>query len=320
MSQKKIKRISCILPCFNESLNIDFAYKSIVDVWTTESLDDSYECEMIFVDDGSDDDTAEKIIRLTEMDRRVKLIELSRNFGKEVALTAGIHYSDSDAIILLDTDMQYPVEKIPEFLSAWESGYDIVIGKRDAKKTNNLVEKYGSKLFYIIMNAISEHEVISGALDFRLMDKKVVTEFNKFTEHDRTTRVLIDWLGFKKHYLHYIEKERQFGIPGYTFSKRLKLAINSFILHSFFPMEFIGYFGGMISLISLTGGIFMFVIKFMLSDPYRWNLSGSTLLGALNTFLTGLVLISLGVTAHYIATIQRETTNRPLYVIRNIFE
>jgi polyisoprenyl-phosphate glycosyltransferase len=311
------KLISLILPCFNEEANIRFAYDSILEQWKKSDILQRYNYELVFIDDGSRDNTVGEVHNLIQIDKQVKLIELSRNFGKENALTAGLHQCLGNAAIMLDVDMQYPVEKLPEFITEWEKGFEVVVGIRDQKKTSNVIEKLGSKLFYSIMAKISETKIISGALDYRLIDRKVIKQFNRLTEHSRITRALIDWLGFKKTYISYTEKSRTYGVPAYNFAKRLQLALNSFVTHSFFPMIATGYLGLLIMCVTFPAGTFLFFNKFVFGDPINLNASSSVYLGILNAFLTGVTLACFGLTSNYIANIQKEAMNRPLFIVRN---
>jgi polyisoprenyl-phosphate glycosyltransferase len=311
-----MKTISIIIPCHNESENIPFAVNQIQK--TVDQIQ-NYEWELIFVDDGSTDATILELQKALETEKRIKIVELSRNFGKEVALSAGISLCTGDACIVIDADMQYPIDKLPEFIASWESGNDVVIGIRDQKNTNNIVEKIGSNMFYWIMDRISDTTILKGALDYRLLDRKVIDEYNKFTEHGRMMRSLVDWLGFRRDFVHYNEQPRLYGTPSYSFVKRVKLALNTFVSHSYFPMKVVGYLGVLISATTFPIGLVIITNKYMFKDPFGWNFTGSFSAGLLNIFLTGIILTSLGLIANYIANIQNEVTNRPLFVIRKIY-
>jgi polyisoprenyl-phosphate glycosyltransferase len=311
--QKKI--ISLIIPCFNEEQNITEAYSHITNFWKTLKYDVDY--EMVFIDDGSRDATSGKVLEIAKIDSKVKLLQFSRNFGKEIATTAGIQNCTGDACIMYDADLQYPIEKLPDFLDKWFAGADVVIGMRDKKKTNNLVEKFGSFMFYKLVNMTAETEVEAGALDFRLIDRVVIEEFNRLTERGRMTRALIDWLGFKRDYVSYVENERFAGEASYSFNKRVKLALSTFLSTSLFPLKFAGYLGIWISVITGPLGIVMAINKYFLADILNWNTTGATQVGVLTAFLIGINLMCMGLVALYVANIHIEVTNRPLYVIKN---
>lgn len=304
--------ISIIIPCFNEEENIQDCYNELLKVWTKLPL---YDYEFVFVNDGSSDFTVLAITKLQLTDNRVKLIEFSRNFGKEIAISAGFRYCNGEAAMIVDADLQYPVEKIPEFITLWENGSEVVIGLRDKKKTANLIEKYGSKLFYWIMGKIGEIKIIPGALDFRLIDREIIDHFNTFTERNRMARALVDWLGFDRSFVNYQEKPRNKGTASYSFGKRLKLATESFILHSLFPLKFAGYLGIFITVFAGFVGLSALINQFVWNRD-NFNFSGAFLLGLLNLFLIGIVLICLGLIALYIANIHTEVVNRPLFVVK----
>jgi polyisoprenyl-phosphate glycosyltransferase len=306
--------ISLIVPCYNEQESIELAVHEITKFW--KKIEHNYDYEIVCVDDGSRDKTSQIIEKLSVKNPNVKLVQFSRNFGKEIATTAGIAYCSGDACIMYDADMQYPIEKIPDFLAKWKLGADVVVGIRDKKKTSNIIEKVGSFAFYKLVNMIAEIQIRSGALDFRLMDRSVINEFNKFTERGRMTRALIDWLGFKRDYVFYTEGPRVAGEASYDFSKRLALAFNTFISTSLLPLKLAGYLGVIITIISGLVGLFTAVNKFVFNDPLGLGITGSTQVGILSVFLTGINLISLGLIALYIANIHTEVANRPLYVVK----
>jgi dolichol-phosphate mannosyltransferase len=310
------KVISLILPCYNEQDSIAFAYKQITNFWQKKIK--KYDYEIIFIDDGSYDNSLSEIQKILKKDSKVKLLEFSKNFGKEIALTAGINNCQGDSCLMLDVDLQYPIESIPDFIQKWEEGFEVVIGVRERKETKNIIEKIGSFLFYKVMGIISETMIVPGALDYRMLDRKAIDSFNRFTERGRITRNLIDWMGFKQTYILYKEKARLRGEASFTFVKRFKLAFDGFISHSLVPLKLAGYLGLFITLTTGITGVFALITQIMLF--YRTQsliFSAPFLLGLLNSFLIGIVLICLGLMALYIANIHTEVINRPIYILRN---
>ncbi len=305
------KKISIVVPFFNEEKNLSLLYPAINK--GIEPLS-KYTFEFIFVDDGSTDKSYSVIEELAKKDARIIPIQFSRNFGKEYATTAGIRESKGDAVIMLDADLQYPPELIPKFVEKWEQGAEVVIGVRTENNNEGFIKRQGSRLFYFIMNLISDTEILSKATDFRLMDRIVVDEFNKLSEHSRITRGLIDWLGFRRETIPFVAPERKFGIASYDFIKLLDLGITSFVSHSTFPLRLAGYVGFCIVLVSLPLGIFMFLSRYIFTNFY--NFSGTAILAVIMLFLIGVVLCCLGLVALYIANINTEVSSRPLYVIR----
>jgi polyisoprenyl-phosphate glycosyltransferase len=306
--------LSLIVPCHNEEENIPDLYFKFKEVW--QALQNQYEYELIFIDDGSSDGSVEAIEKLHKTDPMVKLVELSRNFGKEVALSAGVHECNGDACIFLDADLQYPIDILPQFLTKWSEGYEVVVGIRDKKNTNNLIETVGSKMFYLIINNLSEIKIQSGALDYRLLDRKVIEVYKQFSERNRMTRALIDWLGFKRTTISYTELARTKGTPSYSFIKRFKLALWTMVTQSLFPLRFAGYLGIYVTLFSGLLGVYLLLDSYVFDDQLPGAFSGPFMIGVLTVFLNGLTLSCLGLIALYIENIHIEVMDRPLYVIR----
>ncbi len=303
--------LSLVVPSHNEELNVPILYSEICKV--LEEINVTY--EIIFVDDGSTDNTIETVKKIQKKDSGVRLISFSKNFGKEMATTAGLHFATGEIIMMIDADGQHPPQLIPKFIDEWRKGNKIVIGLRDSNKGEGFIKRYGSRIFYRIFNRLSGFKLEPGSTDFRLIDKSVQKEFNKLTEHNRITRGLIDWLGFSKSYIHFNARERQSGQASYSTKKLLKLAFNSFYSLSFAPLYFFGYVGALITALSLLVGIFVLVEQYMLSDPLNLNMTGSASLGILIVFLIGIVLASEGIMSVYISKIYSEVNGKPLYVV-----
>lgn len=305
------KKISIIIPVYNEEKNVPQLYAELAKVIAT--LSDRYVFEFIFVNDGSCDKSLAAIEKLAKDDQRVRVIDFSRNFGKEAATSAGCHESTGDAAIMIDADLQHPVEQIPEFIKCWEKGAEVVVGVRSKNKGEGLTKKIGSRLFYKIINAISELKIIPGSTDFRLIDRMPLDEFNQLEEKSRMTRALIDWIGFRREYVYFEAKERMHGEASYSFFKLLRLAFNSMISLSLFPLKLGGYLGIVITFFSGGLGLYIIISEFILHTNYfTWP----AILAVMNVFLIGIVLICLGFIALYIANIHNEVNNRPMYIIR----
>jgi polyisoprenyl-phosphate glycosyltransferase len=307
------KLISIIVPLYNEEKNISLLYGAITDLWA-KKMSSLYDLEIVFVNDGSRDGSSAEVEKLAVSDGRVRLIEFSRNFGKEVATSAGLQHAQGDAAIMIDADLQHPVAVMPELIAKWEAGADMVIGVRTRTKGNDLLRKLGSGLFYRILNQIGEVQIVPNATDYRIIDRCVLDEFNRFTERGRITRGLLDWLGFTKDYVYFEADERHHGQPAYNKLKLLKLAMSTFVAHSLLPLKLAGYLGLFIVLTSGPLGAFIFVVKYFMGNFL--NFSGPAILAVINLFLVGITLSSLGIIALYIGQIHSEVTNRPLYVIK----
>jgi len=310
--RNKIRIVSIVIPVYNEQANLEWHYKKIDSFFKSINQDFT----ITYVDDGSTDDSLKIIKEIqTKNPKNIKFISLSRNFGKEAATSAGLSMCDGDVAVIMDGDGQHPVELIEKFITHWESGYDMVVGVRSSNKGEGFIKKYGSKIFYKLLKFISGREVISGVTDFRLIDRKVVVEFNKLTERNRVTRNLLDWLGYKRIEVPFIADERHAGKATYTFRKLFKLAMNGFISHSTRPLKLIALLGLIISVVSAFSGILLTIQKYVFSDPFGLSVTGSALLALFVTFLVGIVLVCQGLLALYLESVYYETQNRPLYII-----
>ena len=313
MSEAKKKKISVVIPVHNEAEGIEhFISKLLLPVIETIN---KYSFEVIFIDDGSSDDTLNILHRLVKKRNNLKIIAFSKNFGKEAALSAGYHYATGDAVISIDSDGQQPPKLIPKFISAWEAGAKVVIGVRDHYTKHGVVARLGSKLFYRLFRLMGGKEIVPGTTDFCLLDRVALDEFNKLAEHSRITRGLVDWIGFSREYVYYTYDARFAGKPSYSFKKLFRLAIDSFVSMSSTPLVIFGYIGIVITILSFILGMFCLINQYILGDPLGLYWPGAVHMAILITFLVGLVLISQAITAIYIANIYTEAKNRPLYII-----
>jgi len=303
------KKITLIIPVFNEADNINAFYEATCAV--LEGLD-NYTWEFLFVNDGSEDNSWQIIKQLAERDARVKGICLSRNFGKEVALTAGAEsVNDADAVIFIDADLQHPPCVIRDLVAKWEQGFLIVATKRKTIQYS-AIRKLGAKLFYYLLNRFSNIKIEPNSTDFRLLDRKVLNVLNTFEERTRFFRGLIDWMGFKKTYVVFSAPNRNSGHSNFNFRKLFDLAINSFTSFSLFPLRIAGYLGATIILLTILLLTYMLISHCFLGQVY-------TILAyfvVLNTFLFGVVLAAIGLIALYIGHIHTEVVRRPLYIVQ----
>jgi glycosyltransferase involved in cell wall biosynthesis len=311
LAPSKTTLISVIVPVRNEAANLPELYRQLVRVFIR--LPD-YRYEFIFVDDGSTDKSVRVIQKLEKSDNKIRLIRLARNFGKEIATTAGLHKARGQAAIMIDADLQHPPSLIPEMISKWrENGYDVVIGRRrNTKSSASFIKRATSQWFYLFINRIANVEIVPNTTDYRLLDKVVIREFNRFTERNRMTRGLIDWLGFSRTYVDFVPAKRLYGRATYNYRALIKLALSTVVSLSFFPLRVAGYLGVIIVLLSAPLGIFIFIDRYLLSNSFHF--SGIAIVAVMLLFLVGIVLISLGLMALYIADIYGEVVNRPLYV------
>jgi len=304
------KLISIIVPLHNEEKNVSLLY---AEMQKTLTQIQNYDFEIIFVNDGSADGTQSELNKIQETDSKIQIIDFSRNFGKEMATTAGINAAKGEACIMIDGDLQHPIEKIPELIAKWEKGAEVVVGVRKSNKGYGLIKKLGSYFFYKLINQMSEIKIISGSTDFRLLDRVVMDEFNRFKEKNRMTRALIDWMGFRRDYVFFEVGERFHGNPSYSMWKLVKLAFNSMVSLSLFPLRIAGYLGVIITLFSGLLGAYMLITNYIIETI---NFSGPAILAVVILFMIGIVLTCLGLITLYIANIHSEVVGRPLYIVR----
>ncbi|MFU2210876.1 glycosyltransferase family 2 protein [Solidesulfovibrio sp. C21] len=302
-------KISLVVPVYNEGKGLCALRDSVVAVM--DGLPYDWDC--LFVDDGSRDGSWAVIESLADADPRFKGLMFSRNFGKEMALTAGVEASiNADAVICLDADLQHPPEVIPELIAKWEEGYDIVATIREKVADYTLVKKIGSKGFYWFMRRFTDLDLPPNSTDFRLLDKKVVRTLAKFTEGSRMFRGIIDWMGYKKTYISFCAPARSQGEPAYSVKKLFNLAINSFTSFSLVPLRLTGYLGLGIMAVTLPLLVLMVLANWFIGA----NITPIAFFTVFNTLLIGVVLCALGMMSLYIGHIHTEVVNRPLYIVR----
>lgn len=309
--RSKSPLVSLIIPVHNETGNLEWHHSKIVEFLKTNDIS----AELIYIDDGSTDDSLQVIQKLASKDSNTQYISLSRNFGKEAATSAGIKQSSGDVVVMIDADGQHPIELIKQFLDEWRNGFDVVIGVRTYSYKESMVKRAGSKLYNVVTSSLSDTDTPSNSTDFRLIDRRVADEFNALTEHNRITRGLIDWLGFKRTYVEFESPPRHSGKATYGFSKLVVLALHSFTSQSTKPLQLTGLLGFFVTVASALLGIFFVVEMYPLSDPLNLSITGTALLALFLSFLVGLVLICQWLLALYVESIHNETQNRPLYIV-----
>ncbi|MDB5029489.1 glycosyltransferase family 2 protein [Mucilaginibacter sp.] len=304
------KKLSIIIPAFNEEKNISHLVAEL-----NKALNSTgYDYEYIFVNDGSKDNTLNEIKLQAEIQPNVFYIELSKNFGKDYALKAGIDMANGDAIITMDADLQHPPHLLPQMLKYWEEGYDIVYTYReDANPHVSGFQKLASKLFYKGINAISDITLENGISDFRLLDQKVVNELKQIDEYEIFFRGMVKWVGFLQIGIPYTPAARHTGEASYSFFKLAKLAIGSIMAFSVRPLYIATGLGLFFSLSALLYIPYIFISYFYGYD----NLSGWASLIATVAFFGGLQLLVLGIIGSYLGKIFLQTKHRPNYIIRS---
>jgi dolichol-phosphate mannosyltransferase len=309
MAQSTQPVLSVVIPLHNEAASLPGLYGSLRVVLAELAITQ----ELLFIDDGSTDNGLAVLADLTKHDQSVRVLRLSRNFGKELALTAGIHRARGQAILTLDADGQHPVDRIPDFVAQWRKGAKVVIGRR-ANRDAGLVKRLGAKLFYGAFSRLTGLPLDFDATDFRLIDRTVQTQFNKLTEHGRITRGLIDWLGYERAYVRYTEKPRLAGTSPYSLRKLLRLAVDSAISMSSSPLYITAYVGAVVLPLATILGLGM-GIDWLTGDPLHLHARGDAYVTVLMLWLVGLLLVSQGIIGLYLSHIHAETQSRPLYLV-----
>ncbi len=307
-------RITIVIPVYCEAKSLPFLYQRIEKVISGLP---AIQWDYIFVNDGSPDDSLETLKQLAAKDPRVKVIDFSRNFGKEIALSAGVHaVRDADAVICMDADLQHPPELIPELVEAWRQGAEIVATIRVSVAKQPILRRLGSYFYYWLMSWMSGLDMLSQTTDYRLYDKKVVDVFRQVTERERLFRGVIDWMGFEKVYVSFRADCRQAGKTSFNYVQLVHLAISSLTSFSLFPLRMTGYLG---AFITVASGLLLSRMLFarLISNPSLFT--PLAIVVVINTLLIGIVLMAIGLVALYIGTIHTEVVNRPLYIVRERF-
>ena len=268
--------------------------------------------EILFVDDGSNDSTLAAIVAANARDERIHALSLSRNFGKEAALSAGLDHADGRAVIPMDVDMQEPPEVLPEMVAKWREGFEMVFGVRRCRRTDALPKRLTASLYYRAHNLVSDDKIPENAGDFRLLDRKVVEVIRALPERNRFMKGLFAWAGFKQAAVEYDRVERTTGATKFSYWKLWTLAVDGITSASTVPLRIWSYIGSLIALLSLTYAGFIAVDTLIFGNP----VPGYASLIVSVLFLGGVQLISLGVLGEYVGRILTETKQRPIYVIR----
>jgi glycosyltransferase involved in cell wall biosynthesis len=303
-----VPRLSIVVPFFNESLNIERFFERLLPV--LEGLGMAW--EVICVNDGSRDDTLDRLIDVHRHDPRIKLIDLSRNFGKEPALSAGLAYAQGEAVIPIDADLQHPPELIPALLAKWREGYDVVYAVRHQRTGQGWLSKLQAKAFYWVFDKLSEVPLPREVGDFRLLDRKVVDVIIAMPERTRFMKGIFAWVGFRQTGVTYEQEERRFGQTSWNFMKLLAFAFDGLVAFSDYPLRIWAVVGSVIS-----GFAFIYVVfRLIRTMLYGIDVPGYESIIVTILFLGGVQLITLGIIGHYLGRVFNEVKGRPLFIVR----
>ncbi|MFT6851285.1 MAG: glycosyltransferase involved in cell wall biosynthesis [Sphingobacteriales bacterium] len=300
--------LSVIIPIYNESANIDLLYNRLGSV-LNKMENSTY--EMVFVNDGSADNSLELIQKFAKTDEKIKFINFSRNFGHQIAVTAGLDHCNGDAIVIIDADLQDPPELILDLMKKYQEGFQVVYAKRKSRKGESYFKKLTAKWFYRILSRITSVEIPVDTGDFRIIDRKIVDVLMKMPEKQKFLRGQISWVGYKQTFVEYERDERHAGETGYTYRKMIQFALDGITSFSNFPLKFATIAGFTVSGIAFLVMIYTLFSRFILEETQPgWT---SLMLSVL--FIGGIQLIGIGIIGEYISRISDNVRNRPLYIV-----
>jgi dolichol-phosphate mannosyltransferase len=301
--------LSIVVPCYNEEAVLPELHRRLVAV--LEQIEE-LSFELIYTDDGSNDRTPEMLRQLQASDARVRVVTLSRNFGHQLAVTAGLEHAAGEALVIIDADLQDPPEVIPEMIERWHDGYQVVYGLRATRGGESIFKRWTAKAFYRLINLVSDIEIPLDVGDFRLLDRTVADVLLAMPERDRFLRGMVSWIGFKQVAVIYDRAPRRAGESKYPLMKMLRFAVDSVLSFSFVPLRLAIWVGFGAIAASFAGIIYALVIRLYTND---WVRGWASIFTAL-LFLGGVQLITLGIVGEYVGRIYAEVKLRPLYVVR----
>jgi len=303
-----VKTISILIPAYNEEPVLDKLFHRLANLANDNK---AYNFEFLFVNDGSKDKTLDLIKDYADADPRVSYINLSRNFGKEIGMIAGLDHATGDATVIIDADLQDPPELIPKMIKLWEEGYDDVYAKRQSRDGETWFKKFTSKLYYKTLQSVTRIPIQEDTGDFRLLDRRVVEALKQFRESQRNTKAMFSWVGFHKKEILYDRDPRAAGETKWNYIKLVELAIDGITSFTTAPLRISTYAGIAVSIFAFIYLVFLVIRTIFLGV----DLAGYPSMMAVILFLGGVQLLSLGIIGEYVGRIFNETKQRPLYLI-----
>ena len=303
------RKITILIPCYNEQDSLPSLYETLTLIADSQSV---YDWEFLFVNDGSSDDTLNIIKLYKERDTRISFLDLSRNFGKENAMLAGFDYATGDCVVIIDADLQDPPMLIPDMIALWEQGAEDVYARRLDRGKENWLRRKLSLMFYSLLQKVSKLDILENVGDFRLLDRKCIDALKKMREHERYTKGMYCWIGFKKQEITFERNNRMFGKSSMSFGTLFNLAIDGIVSFTTIPLRLAAIVGLTISIFAFFYMCFFLIRTLVVGDPVQ----GFPTIIIVMLFLGGANLLFLGIIGEYIAKIYNETRNRPNYVVR----
>lgn len=304
-----MKKVTILIPCYNEEQSLPLLYEQLAILTDSHA---EYNWEILFVNDGSKDNTIQLIKQLSQKDNRIAYLDLSRNFGKEAAMLAGFDYATGDCMVIMDADLQHPPHLIPEMLQHWEAGYDDVYAKRTTRGKESWLRKNLSLLYYKLLQKTTRVEILQNVGDFRLLDRKCIDTLKQLRESERYTKGMFCWIGFSKKEIEFEQGDRVAGQTSWNYLSLFNLAIEGITSFTIAPLRLSTMMGVIVSIIAF---IYMCVI---ITKTIIWgeDVQGFPTLMVIILFLGGVQLLSLGIIGEYLGRIFHETKNRPVYVVK----
>ena len=306
-----MKKVSLLIPFYNEQEVLPLLFEKLQELMDGN---DGYEWEVVMVNDGSVDGSLCAVKQMRQRDSRFRYIDLSRNFGKEVAMIAGLDYVTGDCVVIMDADLQHPPHLIPDMLKLWEEGYDDIYGKRKNRGKEPWLRKQLSLLYYRLLQKTTKVQVLQNVGDFRLLDRICIDALCSMRESQRYTKGMFQWIGFKKKELLFDQEDRAAGNTKWNYLKLVGLAIDGITSYTTSPLKIATIMGLIVSLCAFCYMLFVIVKALFVGDP----VAGYPTIMVVMLFLGGVQLLSLGIIGEYIGRIFNETKNRPVYFVREI--
>jgi len=301
---------SVVVPLYNEEMVITESYRRLKKVM--DSTKENY--EIVFINDGSKDKTKEIVENMCKRDEKIKLVNFSRNFGHQAAITAGMEKALGDAIIVIDADLQDPPEAMLLMIEKWKEGYEVVYGKRSKREGETFFKKFTAKVFYRLLKSMTTVEIPVDTGDFRLIDRKVCDALISLPEKNRYVRGLVSWVGYKQTHVEFVRQERFAGETKYTLKKMMKLAFDGITAFSYKPLVMVSYFGGVTFFI----GVIMLLAVLINDIANSSNIFNIPFLLSINLMMFGLLFCGMGIMGQYIGRILDESKQRPMYIVDTI--
>ncbi|MGN1311301.1 MAG: glycosyltransferase family 2 protein [Clostridia bacterium] len=303
-----MKKITIIVPSYNEEEALPYLYERLNSMMNNLN---QYEFEVLFVNDGSKDNTLELIKEMRNKDSRISYVNFSRNFGKETAMIAGLDYAKGDAVIFIDADLQDPPELIPELIKYWEEGYDDVYARRSSRKGETFLKKFTSKMYYKVLQSLTRVEIQKDTGDFRLLDRRCVNALKKMRETQRCSKSMFSWIGYKKKEVMYDRDPRVAGTTKWNYKKLVDLAIDGITAFTTSPLR-ISTFLSIPTFLAFVIYLIYIIVKCIANNC---GVQGYQTIILLNLFFFGVIILLIGIIGEYLGRIFNETKNRPLYFV-----